>query len=71
MSKPKYSRILLKLSGEAFAPNDTGYGIDAEKVAKTAQEISKVLSDTNVQIAIVVGGGIYSEIVHEQIIWVC
>ena len=57
MSKPKYSRILLKLSGEAFAPNDTGYGIDAEKVAKTAQEISKVLSDTNVQIAIVVGGG--------------
>ncbi len=57
MSTPRYERILLKLSGEAFAPADTGYGIDAEKVARIAQEIAKVSTDSGVQFAIVVGGG--------------
>lgn len=57
MSKPKYERVLLKLSGEAFAPIDTGYGIDAEKVARLAQEIAKVSQSTSTQFAIVVGGG--------------
>lgn len=57
MSQAKYERILLKLSGEAFAPKDKGYGIDAEKVARLAQEISKVTQSTGTQFAIVVGGG--------------
>ena len=57
MSKPKYQRVLLKLSGEAFAQNETGYGIDADKVSKLASEIAKVRTNYDVQFAIVVGGG--------------
>ncbi|MFN8015567.1 MAG: UMP kinase [Acidimicrobiia bacterium] len=57
MSNPKYKRVLLKLSGESFAQKDTGYGIDAEKVARIAQEIAKVREDSNVEFAIVTGGG--------------
>lgn len=57
MSKPKYKRVLLKLSGESFAPDDKGYGIDAEKVARIAQEIAKVRTSSDVEFAIVVGGG--------------
>lgn len=55
MTVPRYKRILLKLSGEAFAgPN--GYGIDPEQAYRIAQEVKDVL-DMGVEIAIVVGGG--------------
>jgi uridylate kinase len=57
MSKPKYSRVLLKLSGESFAPKETGYGIDPDTVARIAAEIAKVRADYNVEFAIVVGAG--------------
>ncbi|MHB8199374.1 MAG: UMP kinase [Acidithiobacillus sp.] len=52
---PLYSRILLKLSGEALM-GDGQYGVDREVVQRIAREIKDV-SDTGVQIAIVIGGG--------------
>ncbi|MBI2252964.1 MAG: UMP kinase [Armatimonadetes bacterium] len=51
----KYSRVLLKLSGEAFA-GEKGFGIDPKIAIRYAQEI-KEINQLNVQIAIVVGGG--------------
>lgn len=53
--KPCYSRILLKLSGEALA-GDRGYGIDPELLAGLAIEIREVL-ELGVQVAVVIGGG--------------
>lgn len=53
MAKPAYRRILLKLSGEIFAP-------DAKFQFKSVDEISaaiKSISDAGVQTAIVLGGG--------------
>ena len=53
--KPKYKRILLKLSGEMLAgPKRTG--IDAETIAQIAQEV-KIAYDTGVEIGLVIGGG--------------
>lgn len=51
----KYSRILLKLSGEALM-GDLGYGIDPSVVKAIAQEIAEV-AQSQIQIAVVVGGG--------------
>ncbi|MGM0395519.1 MAG: UMP kinase [Bacillota bacterium] len=53
--EPIFNRIILKLSGEAFA-GGKGTGIDTETVAKIAAQIKK-LNDFGVQVAIVVGGG--------------
>jgi uridylate kinase len=53
--KPRYSRILLKLSGEALAGN-LGYGIDPEVLSGLATEIREVLA-LGVQVAVVIGGG--------------
>ena len=53
--KSTYKRIILKLSGEALAGAE-GFGIDASKVAKIADEI-KVAHATGVEIAVIVGGG--------------
>ena len=52
---PKYKRILLKLSGEAMA-GETGFGIDAERVAAMAAEIQET-ARAGVEIGLVVGGG--------------
>jgi uridylate kinase len=49
-------RVVLKLSGEAFADAELGYGIDPETVDRTAQEIAAVQAE-GYEIAIVVGGG--------------
>lgn len=54
--KPVYSRILLKISGEALAGNN-GFGIDPEMIKKIASEISDVVKTTSVEMAVVVGGG--------------
>ncbi len=51
----QYQRILLKLSGEVLA-GDGSFGIDSDKVAALAEEISEV-ARTGVQIGLVVGGG--------------
>ena len=55
-SSPRWSRVLLKVSGEAFA-GDGGYGIDGGVVQTIAKDIVEVGADTGVQIAVVVGGG--------------
>lgn len=52
---PAYNRILLKLSGEALAP-EQGYGIDPAKAAVIAAKIKRVF-DLGVQIGIVIGAG--------------
>jgi uridylate kinase len=53
--KPKYKRILLKLSGEALAGHN-GYGINVD-VLKSVSEQVKTIVDMGVQIGIVIGGG--------------
>lgn len=54
MTEPR--RVLLKLSGEAFANPELGYGIDPDIVVRVATEISEA-KKTGVEIALVVGGG--------------
>ncbi|HEU5114057.1 MAG TPA: UMP kinase [Acidimicrobiia bacterium] len=49
-------RVVLKLSGEAFADPGLGYGIDPLTVVRVAEEIAEAHSD-DIQIAVVVGGG--------------
>ena len=56
MSDVAPRRIVLKLSGEAFADPDIGYGIDPATVRRVATEIAEA-QQTGVEIAIVVGGG--------------
>ncbi len=51
-----WRRVLLKVSGEAFA-NENGYGISAEVVRQVAAEIVAARADIGVDIAIVVGAG--------------
>src|SRR5437879_12927077 len=51
----KYTRILLKLSGEVLAGEER-FGIDAERVKSLAAEVAEVAC-TGVQIGVVVGGG--------------
>ena len=53
--KPKYQRVVLKISGEALLGNQD-FGISAEVLKRVSQEISKV-AKTGIQIAIVIGGG--------------
>lgn len=54
-SKPKYQRILLKLSGEALM-GEHQFGIDPSIVKRIAQEV-KELHDIGVEVAMVIGGG--------------
>ncbi|MEK7314364.1 MAG: UMP kinase [Deltaproteobacteria bacterium] len=53
--KPKYKRIMLKLSGEALM-GDLPYGIDPVIMESIAAEIKEV-GDLGVQVAVVIGGG--------------
>jgi uridylate kinase len=53
--KPKYRRILLKLSGEALG-GETGIGIHPQAVKSMAEQIREI-RDMDVQAVIVVGGG--------------
>ncbi|MDP9100689.1 MAG: UMP kinase [Actinomycetota bacterium] len=52
-----YRRVLLKLSGEAFA-GGAGMGVDPATVQLIARQIAEVVL-TGVQVAVVVGGGNY------------
>jgi uridylate kinase len=56
-ARPRWTRVVLKLSGEAFADHKIGYGIDGQMVARIASEVSDVRRDLKTEIAIVVGGG--------------
>ena len=55
MSSPAYTRVLLKLSGEALM-GDQGYGVDPAVVTRIAEEVAEIRT-LGVQIAIVIGGG--------------
>ncbi|MCK4739430.1 MAG: UMP kinase [Deltaproteobacteria bacterium] len=55
MAKPKYKRILLKLSGEALLGKNS-YGVDVDVVDAIAEEI-KDLHSMGVEIAVVIGAG--------------
>ncbi len=57
MPQSQYRRVVLKLSGEAFADTTIGYGIDAAVVQRIAEEIAVARAELNVEIAVVVGGG--------------
>ncbi len=52
---PKYTRVLLKLSGEALM-GDKNFGFDNAVIAQYAADI-KTIVDLGVQVAIVIGGG--------------
>ena len=53
--KPKYKRVLIKVSGEAMA-GEQKHGINEEMTAQTAKMLKEV-ADAGVQVAVVVGGG--------------
>ena len=55
VSKIKYKRVLLKLSGEALLGNKS-HGIDEKIVTFLATEIKKVYQE-KIQISVVIGGG--------------
>ncbi len=53
--KPRWRRVLLKLSGEAFAGQQK-YGIDPDTIAAIARDVRSV-REMDVDVAVVVGGG--------------
>jgi uridylate kinase len=55
MERPRYKRILLKLSGEALM-GELGYGIDHAVLDKITSEVKEVVT-LGVEVAIVIGGG--------------
>src|SRR5574341_1866698 len=55
MTKPKYRRVILKLSGESLM-GETSYGIDPKAAFSIAEQVKEV-KELGVQIAIVIGGG--------------
>lgn len=54
--KPKFKRVLLKLSGEAMVASKDGFGVSQSAVDLISQEIKAVMKQ-GVRIAIVLGGG--------------
>lgn len=55
MGKPKYKRILLKISGEVLAGGQKS-GLDFSTVLKICKSVKKC-TDEGIEVAIVVGGG--------------
>ncbi len=55
MSKIKYKRILLKVSGEVLMGNQ-GFGIDLATVSRVAEEVMAV-QKAGAEVALVIGGG--------------
>jgi len=54
---PPWKRVVLKLSGEAFASDAADETIDGAIVERIAKEIAEVRSDLGTEVAVVVGGG--------------
>ena len=54
-AKPKYKRVLLKMSGEALMGKQ-GFGIDHSVLINVSRQIKRIC-ELGVQVAIVVGGG--------------
>ncbi len=57
IDRPGYHRVLLKLSGEAFA-GDGALGVAPDVVASIARQIAAVVAE-GVEVAVVIGGGNY------------
>ncbi len=55
-AKPKYRRIVLKLSGEALRNSESGEPIDGETLARICRQLKEVHA-MGVQVGVVVGGG--------------
>jgi uridylate kinase len=55
--RPPWKRVVLKLSGEAFASNSSEDAIDSEVVERIAREIAEVRRELGTEVAVVVGGG--------------
>ncbi|HHU16820.1 MAG TPA: UMP kinase [Clostridiales bacterium] len=53
--EPKYMRVILKISGEALA-GKSKFGLNEEMLSMIAKQV-KTLTEMNVQVAVVVGGG--------------
>jgi uridylate kinase len=53
---PKYKRVLLKLSGEAFADPGSGFGIDPRIVSSIARQVAETKA-LGCELGVVVGGG--------------
>ena len=54
---PPWKRVVLKLSGEAFASGAADEAIDGAVVERIAKEIAEVRSEFGTELAVVVGGG--------------
>jgi uridylate kinase len=54
---PPWKRVVLKISGEAFASDAADETIDGTVVERIAKEVAAVGAETGTQIAVVVGGG--------------
>jgi len=55
MSKTKFNRVLLKISGEGLCKTGDG-GIDGDELRRLAEEIKSVVA-LDIQVGVVVGGG--------------
>ncbi|MDQ5815759.1 MAG: UMP kinase [Actinomycetota bacterium] len=53
---PKFRRVLLKLSGEAFADPQQGFGIDPRIVASIARQVAEA-QNLGTELGVTVGGG--------------
>ena len=53
--KPKYKRVLLKLSGEALMGEDP-YGVNRETIDRIVSEVKEVVG-LGVEVGVVIGGG--------------
>lgn len=56
MTKQRFKRVILKISGESLS-GSKGYGIDTAATQYVAQEVQTAINISGVQLAIVVGGG--------------
>lgn len=56
MGKPKYKRVILKLSGESLLPKDSKYGVGLDTAGDLASEIVQCVKK-GVQVGVVIGGG--------------
>ena len=64
MSRPRFHRILLKLSGEALM-GEGQFGIDPDAVARLAEEIKAAVEDGHALCLVVGGGNIFRGLAGE------
>jgi len=55
MEKPRYSRLVLKISGEALAGTQ-GFGLQHDMLVSVAAQVAEI-RDMGIEVALVVGGG--------------